>query len=213
MDVPAADLARIRELYAQGRYRQALGAAAAFGPLRGWTNTPARILAGRLAMQLGAPRLGRKLHAAAYRQSPTYPDAVYYHARYRFERFGPLACWRFMRQHPDWSEASPDLRADWLALHGFVAARFRDFDRAERYPNQAEATAPGRAWVAVERASVLELAEKSKEALASARRALELHPWFRPAVQAVAHLLQKGGREAEAADFLTAAGGHLESGI
>ena len=49
MELPAADLARIRELYVQGRYRKALEAAAPFGPLREWSNTPARILAGRLA--------------------------------------------------------------------------------------------------------------------------------------------------------------------
>ena len=65
MDIPTADLARLRDLYVRGRYRQALDAGAAYGPLRHWSGTPGRLLAGRLAMQLGAPRLGRKLHARA----------------------------------------------------------------------------------------------------------------------------------------------------
>ncbi len=213
MDIPAADLSRIRELYTQGRYRQALEGAAAFGPLVSWTNTPARLLAGRLAMQLGAPRLGRKLHAAAYHSTPSNLEAVYYHARYRFEKFGPLACWRFMREQDDWSDASPDLRADWQAFNGFVLSRLRDFDRAERCLQRADSLAPHRAWIQVERAAVLEAAEQYDESLAAARRALELQPWFRPAVQAVAHLLQKSGKDIAAADFLEEALPHLESGI
>lgn len=213
MDIPAADLSRIRELYTQGRYRQALERASAFGPLVSWSNTPARLLAGRLAMQLGAPRLGRKLHAAAFRSTPSNLEAVYYHSRYRFEKFGPLASWRFMRAQDDWSDASPDLRADWLAFNAFVLSRLRDFDRAERYLAQAEVLAPKRAWIQVERAAVLESAEQHGESLAAARKALELQPWFRPAVQAVAHLLQKQGQDTAAADFLEEALPHLESGI
>ncbi len=213
MEIPAAELGRIRELYAQGRYRQALERSAAFGPLVGWSNTPARLLAGRLAMQLGAPRLGRKLHAAAYRGTPSNLEAVYYHARYRFEKFGPLAAWRFMATQDDWSDASPDLRADWHAFGGFVLARLRDFDRALRGLERAEELAPRRAWIQVERAAVFEAADRPEDSLAAARKALELQPWFRPAVQAVAHLLQKSGRDAEAADFLETALPHLESGI
>ncbi|QEL16126.1 tetratricopeptide repeat protein [Limnoglobus roseus] len=213
MEISATDLSRIRELYTQGRYRQALHAAEAFGPLATWTNTPARLLAGRLAMQLGAPRLGRKLHAAAFRSSPSNLEAVYYHARYRFERFGPLASWKFVKQQTDWADASPDLRADWLAFNAFVMARLHDFDRAERFLFQAEALAPHRAWIQVERAAVLEAADRPEEAMAAARQALEFQPWFRPAVQAVAHLFQKGGKETEAAAFLEDATHHLESGI
>lgn len=213
MEIPAAELSRLRELYTQGRYRQALDHASVFGPIIRWTNTPARLLGGRLAMQLGAPRLGRKLHAAAYRSTPSNLEAVYYHARYRFEKFGPLACWRFMREQNDWSDASPDLRADWLAFSGFVHSRLRDFDRAERLLQRAETLAPHRAWIQVERAAILEASEQYDESLHAARRALEIQPWFRPAVQAVAHLLQKTGRDSAAAEFLEEALPHLESGI
>jgi tetratricopeptide (TPR) repeat protein len=213
MDIPAADLNCIRELYARGRYRQALEAAQPLGPLVTWSNAPARLLAGRLAMQLGAPRLGRKLHAAAYRSTPSNLEAVYYHARYRFEKFGPLSAWRFMVDQVDWSDASPDLRADWLALNAFVLSRLRDHDRAERYLEQAVELAPKRAWIEVERAAVLEAADRPDDALAAARRSLDLQPWFRPAVQAVAHLLQKTGHDADAEEFLAGALPHLESGI
>ena len=62
MDIPSADLTRIRELYGQGRYRQALAAAEPFGPIRGWSGPAARLLGGRLAIQLGGPKLGKRLH-------------------------------------------------------------------------------------------------------------------------------------------------------
>ncbi len=211
--VPAAELAEIKSLYLAGRYRAAFDRGSALGPPRAWSGPPARLLAGRLAMQLGAPRLGRQLHALTFRQSPAYPEAVYYMARYRLERFGPLGCWQFLRQHTDWSEAAPELRADWWALHAFVNARFRDFDRAEKYLADSEKLAPDRPWHHVERSSILEQQEKPEEALAAARRALEIQADFRPAVQAVGHLLTRQGKESEALEFLRDASTRIESGL
>jgi len=213
MDLAPADLTRIRELYSQGYYRRAYDAALAIGPIRQWTGTPARLIGGRLAIQLGAPTLGRRLHLLAFRSTPAYPEAIYYHARYRMERFGPLATWEFMRQHPDWSDSPPEMQADWLALAAFVAARLRDFDRAERLLNRADAVAPDRPWPCIERSSVYELADRLDDALAAARRSLELSTWFRPGVQSAAHLLVRLGRDREALDLLTEADAHLESGL
>jgi len=213
VDIASADIAAIKDLYGHGRYRAAHEYGLRFGPLRGWAGPAARLIAGRLAMQLGAPRLGRQLHILAYRESPAYPEAVYYHARYRLEHFGPFAGWQFQRDHTDWDEASPELRADWLALQAFTHARLRDFDRAEKFLGQSEAMAPLRPWHFVERSSVLEFHEKADDALASARQSLVLQPWFRPGVQAVAHLLVRRGRTAEACEFLTEAAGQLESAL
>src|SRR5262249_61446950 len=70
-----------------------------------------------------------------------------------------------------------------------------------------------RAWLCVERAAVLEFAERHEEALESARRSLAIAPYFRPGVQSEAHLLQQLGREREALDRLTEASERLESGI
>ena len=159
MDIAPADLTHVRELYAQGRYRRAYDAAVALGPLRAWSGTAARLIGGRLAIQLAAPKLGRRMHLAAFRATPGHPEAIYYHARYRTERFGPLSAWRFMRDHPDWSDAPPELHADWIALSGFVAARLRDFDRAERLLNRAEAISPDRPWPCIERSSAYEFAD------------------------------------------------------
>jgi hypothetical protein len=151
-------------------YVQALRAAERFGPFKDWANTPARLLGGRLAIQLGAARLGRWLHLRAYRDTPAHPEAIYYHGRYRLERFGPLGAWKFLRSHPDqdWNDAAPEVRADWYGLHAFVCARLRDFDRAERWLAKAETLSHDRAWLCVERAAVLEFAERPAEALAVA---------------------------------------------
>jgi tetratricopeptide (TPR) repeat protein len=213
MEFPASDLQRIRELYARGRYREALAVGAAHGPVRAWCGAPGRLLAGRLAIQLGAPRLGHQLHLAAFRENPANLEAIYYHARFRMERFGPLSALRFSRQHEDWSDAPPGLRADWLGVQALVYARLQDFDRAERAIVQAEVGAVDRAWIFVERSSVLELCERPAEAMEAARRALEMQPWFRPAVQSVAHLLQREGREDEAVEFLTEAQPHIDGGV
>ena len=213
VDIASADIAVIKELYLQGRYRAAYDHGRAFGPLRAWAGPAGRLIAGRLAMQLGAPRLGRQLHILAYRESPAYPESVYYHARYRLERFGPFAGWQFQRAHTDWDEASPELRGDWLALQAFTSARLRDFDRAEKFLGQSEAMAPNRPWHFVERSSVLEFQEKLDDALAAARQSLDLQTWFRPGVQAIGHLLARTGRTAEACEFLTGAAGQLESGL
>lgn len=211
--IPPAELARIKDLYLAGRYRAAFDLGSGFGPLRGWSGPAARLIAGRLAMQLGAPQLGRQLHAVAFRESPAYPEAVYYMARYRLERFGPFGCWQFLQAHTDWAEASPELRADWFALHAFVSARFRDFDRAEKYLVQSESISPDRPWHHVERSSVLEHQDKLDDALTAARKSHALQPWFRPAVQAIGHLLVRKGREDEALEFLTDAAGRIESGL
>jgi cellulose synthase operon protein C len=215
MEPTAAELAPIRERYGQSLYLQAWQAAQTIGPLPNWSNTPARLLGGRLAIQLGAPRLGRWMHLQAFRNTPTYPEAIYYQARYRLEKFGPLATWQFLRRYPEaeWNEAPPDVRADWNGLHGFVAARLRDYDRAERWLNKAETIAPERPWLCIERAAAYEFGERYEEALVAARRSLELNPHFRPGLQAEAHILQMLGREQEAVERLEAVLPELESGI
>ncbi len=215
MEISTADLTPIRELYGKGLYVQAYEEAQKFGPLREWTNTPARLLGGRLAIQLGGSKLGRWLHLKAYRATPTHPEATYYHARFKLERFGPWNCWRFMRSIPDadWNDAAPEVRADWYGLHAFVCARLRDFDRAERWLTKAESITHDRAWISVERAAVYEFAERWDDALAAARKALELVPDFRPGVQAEAHILQMLGKDKEALDRIVESSARIQSGI
>jgi tetratricopeptide (TPR) repeat protein len=210
---PAVTLDRVRQLYQQGLCLQAYQVAQTLGPLREWTGSAARVLAGRLAIHLGAPRLTFLHHLRAWRDDRTDPEACYYHARALLERRGPLRTWEFLRRQGELPEAPAGVRADWLAFHACVLGRLRDFDAAETWLARAEALAPGRAWLCIERSLLLEAEDHYEESLAAARQSLALHPWYRPGVQSVAHILQLLDRDREALDLLTEGAQRLESGL
>jgi tetratricopeptide (TPR) repeat protein len=207
-------LGPVRELYLRGLCLQAYHAAESLGPIREWTGPDARVLAGRLVVHLGAPRLGAWMHLRAYRESPTHPEAAYYHARVLLDRRGPLAAWRFLRRRgEELTGASDVVQADWLALHACVLGRLRDFDAAEQWLDRAEAQAPANPWLCLERSALLELEDRFEESLQAARRSLELLPWYRPGVQCVAHSLQQLGRDDEALDLLEEGAERLETSL
>jgi tetratricopeptide (TPR) repeat protein len=209
-DAPAV-LDRVRALYGRGLCLQAYRAAEPLGPFRGWSGPAARILAGRVAVHLGAPRLCRWLHVWAYREGRDDPEAAYYFGRAVLERRGPLAAWRFLRCQGEMEDYPASLRADWLALHGTVLGLLRDFDAAEAWLDRAQALAPDEPWPWMERAALLELEDRYEESLAAYRRTLQLRPWYRAGVQAVAHSLQLLGRDHEALELLTEGADRLES--
>jgi len=205
------DLRALRELYDRGLYVQAWRQAEALGPMQSWTGTAARLLAGRLAGNLGAPRLARALHYRAWKEDPHYPEAAYYQAREIIARRGPLAAWEMQEGYAGLANAPREIQADFFALRAFTLARLRDFDAAESWLAKAEALAPQRAWIFVERAGIMELEDRLDEALTAARHALKLRPWYRPAVQSAARVFGLLGRDAEALELLTEAAARTES--
>ena len=90
VEVSSSDLARVLELYEDGRYLRAYELALGFGPLAAWTGTAARLVAGRMAMNLGAPRLAVAFHLLAWREDPSDAEANDYRARALLGRKGPL---------------------------------------------------------------------------------------------------------------------------
>ncbi len=77
--VPTPDQLRpVRDLYDRGLHSQAYAAANEIGPLAAWRGTAGRILAGRLASQLGASRLGALHLLRAFREAPDDTDARYF---------------------------------------------------------------------------------------------------------------------------------------
>ncbi|OJW03493.1 MAG: hypothetical protein BGO49_11595 [Planctomycetales bacterium 71-10] len=206
-------VARIRELYEAGDYLGAYEVAKGLGPMSRWPGAAAKTLAGRLAWQLGATRLGLALPLRAWRDDPKDPEAAYYRARTMLGRRGPLATWRFLARVGPLEGASDEVRSDWEATHALALAGLRDFERAARRLDEAERIAPGRAWLRVERSSLLEAQDRCPEALAAAEEALALRPWYRPAVQAKAHLLRLLDREADAIAFLAEADARMTSGV
>ncbi|WP_422931118.1 C39 family peptidase [Singulisphaera sp. PoT] len=209
--IAPADLDRIREIYESGLYLQAFEESKAWGPLETWEGTPALILAGRLAMNLGGPKLAERLHTRAWRLGRNDFDACFYRALSILGKKGPYATWRFLKRSGPFEGISDSSRADWSALHGIVLGYFRDFDRAWAWMDRAEATAPGSAWIHLERSRLLGMEDRYEESLAAAEHALTLRPWYRPAVQSVVHCLQLLDRDHEAIDRLMEAGERIES--
>lgn len=204
-------LDRVKALYAEGLFLRAFELSRPLGPLETWRSAPARVMAGRLVMQLGGSRLALAIHARAWRREPAHPEARYYHAFVLLLRQGPLRAWSFLRRIGAMDDAPATLRSDWLALHGAILGRLRDFDAAESWLARAEQVAPGRPWLWVERADLFELEDRYGDALAAARQALAIRPWYPPAVQVTAHLLQLLDRDEEALSLLTEAVERIES--
>src|SRR3712207_4419541 len=126
MEITPDELSRVLALYNQGQYLQAYALAESIAPLNTWLGTAPRLLAGRLVMNLGAPRLGLALHLRAWRETPTDPEAMYYYARYILKRRGLLAAWEILRQHENLPDAPPQNQADWFAFRADVLGRLRD---------------------------------------------------------------------------------------
>jgi tetratricopeptide (TPR) repeat protein len=179
---------KTRDLYERGLYLQAYTAGQVWGPLQDWPGTRARVLATRLANNLGSPRLALWLARCAYRSDPTDPEAKYFYALglYRFR--GILGAWQWLKKQADMPEhADPDIRASWLAHHGTTATLLRDFATAHDYFNRAEKITPHNAWIKVCRASARTAEDSYDEALAITREALEIRPWYRPQCKSTAN--------------------------
>ncbi|MGC3966202.1 MAG: hypothetical protein QM775_02155 [Pirellulales bacterium] len=93
-----------------------------------------------------------------------------------------------------------------------LAALFRDFEAADRALDAAEAIAPTVLGCSFERSEVLMYEDRHDEALAAAQRSLAMRTWYRPGVQAAAHLLTMRSRDEEALELLRGASEVLESG-
>ncbi len=206
----ATALAKVQALYDQGLYVSALEAGQELGELRHWRGTRERVLAGRLAYNLGAPQLGRVLHRLAHRDDPGDPEAIYFATSALIDARGLLDGWEFMSRHRDLEGADDFTRADWFALRASTAARLRDFDLAHEWIERAAELGPVRPWISVERSWILEAEDRYEESLEAARHSLELKPWYRPGVQAVAHILELLGLEDEAIELLSQAASRLE---
>lgn len=211
MEPPPDQLQPIQDFYDRGMMLRAHAAAESVGSLRQWRGAEGRVLAGRLAMNLGAPHLGRVLHLLAWREHPHDPAAQYYYARAIFDRRGPLPAWEFLQKHGDLAGATPTQRADWLSLYAQIAGFLRDFQTAEQWLARAEAADPNHAWVLMERSDLLERQDRYEEALAVARDVLVRRPWYRPAVQQASSLLQLLDRDRDALDLLRQAAANIES--
>jgi tetratricopeptide (TPR) repeat protein len=210
-DIPDSEVLPIYECYEHGHYVQAHRHAEKLPPIPRWRGTRALLIAGRIAGNLEAPHLSNALHLRAWREDRRSAEAACYRGYSLQHRRGPLATWRFLNSLPDFPDAEPEHRASLLALKGQVAAMFRDFAQADAFLREAEAVDGLTPWLCVERSQYFQARDAYGDALAISRRALEMRPFFRPAVQSAAHLLTLLDRDDEAIALLCEASGHLES--
>lgn len=210
MFISPTQLKPIKNLYDQGLYLQAYDAAILLAPLGEWNGTEALLLAGRLAGMLGAPKLMRQLHLRAWREDRAHPEAIYYYARAILDWRGPWRAWMFMRRIDQLPDADATAQSDWYGLKAGLFGLLRDFDAADEFIAKAEKLSPDNPWLWVEKAAVFEYEDRYEDALAAARRSLELRPFYRPAVQSLSHLLAILDRESEAKTLLEEAVVNLE---
>jgi tetratricopeptide (TPR) repeat protein len=204
-------LDEIEHLYEAGLYLQAHRAAEKIAPLSSWTSAEARILAGRLAMNLGHPKLSSASFYLAWRQDRSHPTAANYHGRQMQQRSGPYAAWQHFRCLGSIEDGTPGEQADRLSCVSSILTQFRDFERAQRCMDRALEFAPDSPWLYVQQAHLLVSRDRREEALDWAKRSLALQRWYRPGIQAVAECFVQLARNDEAIELLAEASKHLES--
>ncbi|HYP64549.1 MAG TPA: C39 family peptidase, partial [Acidocella sp.] len=198
-------------IYDKGLYLQAYQQAETISPLPRWTGTRARILAGRLAGNLGGPRLGEWHFIRAWRTDRSDPEASWFYGRYLLDAHGPWKALQFVKSQGTFPEASIEIRSYWLSLHAMVYGRVRDFAAAEKWLAQAESLGWDHPWIRLERAALCSLEDRHEEAMAAAQTALKVRPWYRPAVQWLAHFHVQKEQDEEAVKLLSEAARRMES--
>lgn len=209
--VPAERLEPVSALYKEGLYLQAYRVAEEMAPLRRWTGTAARVLAGRLAGNLGGLRPAYVHFLRAWRADPQDARACCFYARYLADRYGPWRGWQFLKQRGDIPEASAEDRSHWYTLHADVLGRVRDFDAADRWLARAEEIDADNPWTHLSRAVLCSQQDRHEEALQEARQALAIRPGDRSTVQWLAHFLVQKEEDDEAETLLVDACKKLES--
>ncbi len=205
MQISQEQIEPVLKLYNAGLYLQAYQESLKISPLQQWRSAAGRIMAGRLAGNLGSSRLGTVLHYLAYRENPTAPEAWYYYGHVLLSQHGPLDAWQFLRGHVMPDSASAELRSNWYGLKARILGIMRDFATARQMLDMADEIYPDDPWLAVEKCGVLERQDRYDEALAAIMHGLEIRPWYRPAVQSAAHIMQLLDKENQALDLLTRA--------
>ena len=210
--VDPANLEKISSVYEDGKYLQAYQLAQQVGPLQNWSGAQARVLAGRLAYNLGSRKMGRVLHRLAMREHPEDFEVQYFYWLSVWPRRGPLATLHAIEQIGDFDGAPNGLQADWFALRGDLYSLMRDFENADRWLDRALELEPDRAWLYVLQCENLKNQDRIEEAIEAAEKALQIRPWYRPALQNLANRYVQANRDQEALALLKEGIKRIESG-
>ena len=210
----AITIAQLQALYEQGRYVDALEQSRHWGPLEQWHGAEQSVFAGKLASNLGATRLGRWIHLRNFRSGEwsNHPEIQFCALWAIWSRRGPLVALQFESELPEPENPTASDLADRLAFRAHCHAHLRDFETADRLMQKALEMMPERAWLHVEYAGILTFEDRLAEALEASGKALELQPFYRPAVQSQAHGLVQTNADDQALKLLREAVQQLQSG-
>lgn len=204
---------QIIEWYDRGQYHTAYQVGTdAWGPIEQWSGVAGRLIAGRLAHNLGGQRWGRLCHLRLCQEHPDHPELLFYKYLLMLSYQGPLETWRRMAFEGLPENLSPNMQVELLSLRSQVFTALRDFSAAEHDVETALQLVPDHVWVLVERHSLLAAMDRREEALSATARALEVRPFYRPAVQLHAYQLMQLNRDEEAETLLRQAAVHNQSG-
>jgi cellulose synthase operon protein C len=212
---PEAVIINVMAVYERGLTLDALRQAEKFAALKYWGGIHSCVLAARIAVNAGAPRLASRLSVRAWRTDKSHSAAQLQFGYQLYELRGPLAARRTMRGWKTDPHVSVEDRAELLALRAYILADLRDFATAEKFVQQAEELCGGKPWIRLQHAYLLERQDRIEEALEIAQAASALHPFpfYRPGAQMAAHLLQLLDRDEEAIQLLKQADAVLQSGL
>jgi tetratricopeptide (TPR) repeat protein len=210
-------LARMQSLYDAGCCRKAFALGNSSVPIHQWRGMDACILAGRIALNLGATRLAFRQHVRAFHSAPESIRAQAYYLETLLAMRGPVPAWekfrRFERKIPASADAGPPGEG-WEYLHTLgarICGHLRDFEQAEERLKTAGRNRSPFPWLLVEQATLMIMQEKWGEASELSRQALKLRPWYRPAVLQLAHCLHTLNQNDEALQLLKEATANIES--
>lgn len=211
MTHPEDILRQAEALYEQGLFVSAYRTAEPLGKLGKWPGVQGRVMAGRLAYQLGRAGWGTTLHQLAVREYSTDPRAMYYGALASRSRRGPLRTWLQIRDLDVPQTATAEQQADWLSLKASLLGSLRDFQRAQKLIDRSLQLFPGSAWNHLVQADLCRARDQREAAIEYCRKSLELRPNYRPSIQTLAEIFIEANRDQEAYSLLKSAAANSES--
>lgn len=193
-----------------GRTLDAYRLALQLGPLESWQGPEAMALAARLARHLGGSSLGWRL---AQRSVRLYPDVACVRLQHFYsvmERRGHFSAWHYLPRLDQCFTDDSLEKAEILVARAEILLVFRDFETSGACLSEAQTLAPNSPWIWTASAGYWVAQNQSEAGLPYLDHALVLQPWYRPAVQSRAQVLQSLGRDDEAQLFLEEARRHLQ---
>jgi tetratricopeptide (TPR) repeat protein len=215
MQTPTSDRgcleSEVLDLYESARYLDALQRLELHGGLAALVGPSGRALAGRLAGNLGAERLGMAIHLRAWRRTPDANALGFYVGTALSSVRGPVRALHLLEEM-----AGGDLtlrgRSEVESARAQLFGILRDFGQAEAALARGFEASPERPWLFVVRGTLLRMQDRTEDAMASVREALQRRPMYRPAIQWLASDLIQQNRVDEAKAVLLDAAEQMQCG-